>query len=603
MYNNCFFTNNFFGELDFTFDIFNFPKSCEDSLNNFISKEDKGNYFSFRKIKKVREKDVSSKTQIFKRRVFNERSIPIDFLSIRKKKPVTIRKSSLNLTSLSKMARIPHLCEDTTREHIDSKFDGKNSQVLNDCFLDSQLTINYSPIRFSESKESESNERMSTEFKFDEASIDYSSEINEPTIAYSPIRFSESRESESAERMFVESKFDEASIEYSSEVKESTVDYSPIRFFESEESESAERMFVESKFDEASIDYSSEGNESTIDYSISAALQEFEPVSLDSDFFEQQKPKEWFPIKIDGNNKISFSINANAKKIKQLIYIFRNHTTDEIALIGKTGTSFAARMNHYKTKFNKSVKPSNQSKKKFITAVQNNPTHFEVAILYVLKEGENLDTFETGFIKSKKPLYNQRNGGGGGLTHSEEESAIYAIPKNPLFLTPKKRFRFRVIDTSIRPEIDQETYKKMLSIADKVQGILYSIKEIGTEKRYIGYTTGNNPHTRIRQHGYQAQTFFPFSDQYDPEEKDGALHPAMGQNPEGFSFGFLPILHDLSEMKLDELDEYAIVSTIGEAEKTAIKILKTLVSQGGFNCNGGGGGPISGGIARRLNFD
>jgi hypothetical protein len=313
---------------------------------------------------------------------------------------------------------------------------------------------------------------------------------------------------------------------------------------------------------------------------------------LEDEFFEQQQPTEWFPIGLDEEGKISFSIPVAIGKICRLIYIFRDIETQEIALIGKTGTSFSSRMSRYKTQFNHPEKLKNK-KSRFILAVRENPNRYEFGILYSLHEHESLDEYEKRFVEIRQPIFNQRKGGGGGLVHSSEKKVSYVLPNNPKLLTPEKRFRFQRIGGTIRPEIDLDSHQKMLAVAGKVKGVLYSIREVGTEKRYIGYTTLTDPYTRIRQHCYGSETFFSLSEKFDPTASDGALHPAIGQSPEGFSFGFLPILHDVSELNLEELKEYTVVSNIGEAEKKAIKILQTLVKQGGFNCNGGGGGPIS----------
>ncbi|MBA2369039.1 MAG: hypothetical protein H0V82_08470 [Candidatus Protochlamydia sp.] len=318
-------------------------------------------------------------------------------------------------------------------------------------------------------------------------------------------------------------------------------------------------------------------------------------------FYKEKEPEHWIPITINKAKKIEFTIPKELASIKNIIYIFRNKKNGRL-LIGKTETKYSQRMSSYKTAFNSDLTkiPKKITDKNFVTAVKENPTHFELGILYALKTGDVLNQMETNFINFKlaggHSLYNQRKGGAGGRSRTEEQETTYAIPKDGPF-SPKKYYPFHENEEGkIRLLLSPGFYKNVNELKnsriDEDQGFLYVIKELDTGSKYNGATTQENPEDRINQHLYKAQNHNPHHKNYIPNLKDGVVHPKIGKNPTNYGANVLPVIYDITNIPQEERNNYHISKTLSEAEITAIKLNKALVSQGGFNCNSGGGGPI-----------
>lgn len=318
--------------------------------------------------------------------------------------------------------------------------------------------------------------------------------------------------------------------------------------------------------------------------------------------FFLQEPKEWYQLRRNKRAVIQAVLPSSVKKVKNLIYIFRNREKKRY-LIGKTGGLLSKRIAGYIAKFNapeseKKVKAA--MSKAFLIDVKQHPEHFDIGILYVLKPGEDLDFFETRFVKYKRTLhelYNVREGGGGGMVHSEEAPTTYAIikPKVSPF-TPQKYYPFRKDKRGcIRPQFSPGFHKKVKELrADSkdLQGFLYVIKNLEEEMSYFGVTTLEDPSIRLKQHAYQAEYCDPQHEKYDPSRKSGHLHPAMAANPQQFGCALMPV-ESPENINPNDIDRYVLLQGIDEVEKHAIKLKKSLVTQHGYNGNGGGGGPIA----------
>jgi hypothetical protein len=317
-------------------------------------------------------------------------------------------------------------------------------------------------------------------------------------------------------------------------------------------------------------------------------------------FFTHQQPKKWYPLFRNEKGKIKFSLPSQLGKFKRLIYIFRNKEKLSY-LIGKTGTSLNVRSSGYAKDFNEigsENRAKKEGKKGFLTDVKQNPEHFEVGILHVLNDDDDLNLFETLFIDYKRKidnLYNDHRGGGGGLAHSEETPTTYAIPKPETgSFTPKKYYPF-VINAHgrIRAQFTPGYKKKLRKLRKKMeltQEFAYVIKNRNTGERYIGVS--GSPRRRSREHGSAAECCDPKNERFDPSRLGGRLHPAMAANPELFEIGVYPTksIHVIDQ---ENQENYLTFPTIAKVEQFVIKEKKTLVSQGGLNCNRGGGGSLS----------
>jgi hypothetical protein len=319
-----------------------------------------------------------------------------------------------------------------------------------------------------------------------------------------------------------------------------------------------------------------------------------------SEFFTHREPAEWFALQRDGNGKITLNLPSSLHEVGRLIYVFRNRETGCL-LIGKTAGSLNKRSSGYLTRFNElgsEDKVKKKGTKAFLKDVKQNPEQFEVGILHVLKPEEDLDLFESLFIKYKgqiSPLYNENGGGGGGSAHSEENATTYVIPKEEVApFTPVKYYSYgRNDEGDIRPQFTPGFKKRLRTIKDQLgetQEFAYAIKKMDTGERYIGVS--GSPRRRAREHAYAAEYHDPEHDKFDPTRKDGALHPAMAEEPEQFGFGLLPI-QSIEKIDPAERENFVLLEGIAHVERYIIAMKESLISQNGFNMSRGGEGPIA----------
>ncbi len=310
------------------------------------------------------------------------------------------------------------------------------------------------------------------------------------------------------------------------------------------------------------------------------------------ELFMHGQPNQWFRLFRDEKNKIRFSIPIKLSAFKRLIYVFR-HKEKLRFLIGKTGGNLMERCRNYATEFNKvgsELRVTKPGRKAFLTDVKDHPENFEVGILYLLHPKDNLNECETLFIDYKRTvcqLYNDHRGGGGGLSHSEEKPAIYAVPKAETApYTPEKYYPYKMNQEGhLRPELTPSFKKKAQQ--EKMEGFAYVIKKLTTEERYIGVS--GDPIRRSKEHAYGAEYCDTHNEKYDPSRTSGRLHPAMGRSPEKFAIGLLPV-QPASDVSEDDHDRYIYLEGIAKLERYSITQKNSI--KHGFNCNNGGGGPI-----------
>ena len=338
-------------------------------------------------------------------------------------------------------------------------------------------------------------------------------------------------------------------------------------------------------------------------------------------FFTDQEPANWYPVQRNKKGRIQVDLPASLRKKKGLIYVWRKKKQQggkERLLIGKTGGSLNTRVASYVSKFNE-VGSENRVKKKgskaFLIDMKKHPEHFEIGILHVLQPDEDLDLFESLFIKHKGTLYdlyNENGGGGGGSSHLEEATVTYAIPK-PMSaaFTPEKYYPFEKDEHGcIRPQFTPTFKRKVEELReemDEQQEYVYAIKKRKEEsapgKYYIGVT--GNP-LRPKQHAYAAEYCDPQHEKYDPSHTSGYLHEAMAANPDQFEFGLFPV-RSVDKIDQDQLDNHVLLKGINKVENDMIKLKQAHISQNGFNGNYGGGEPIAKRATRlakkRLEFD
>ena len=310
------------------------------------------------------------------------------------------------------------------------------------------------------------------------------------------------------------------------------------------------------------------------------------------ELFTHRKPNQWFPLYRDEKKQIRFSIPSKLSTFRRLIYVFRNKENQRF-LIGKTGGNLKERCRHYATEFNKpgsELRVTKLGRKAFLTDVKEHLEEFEVGILYLLHPKDNLNDCETRFIDYKRTvwrLYNDHRGGGGGLSHTEEKPAIYAVPMAETApYTPEKYYPYKKDQKGrIRPALTPN-FKRKIQQEDR-EGFAYVIKKLTTEERYIGVS--GDPIRRSKEHGYGAEYCDIRSEKHDPSRTSGRLHAAMGRSPEKFAIGLLPVQPENGVNK-DDHDRYIYLEGIAKVERYSITLKDSI--KNGFNCNNGGGGPI-----------
>jgi GIY-YIG catalytic domain len=315
--------------------------------------------------------------------------------------------------------------------------------------------------------------------------------------------------------------------------------------------------------------------------------------------FVNQWPAEWYALERSTDGRIRVELPQSLWKVERMIYIFRNRKKERF-LIGKTAGSLNGRLTTYVTQFNKREaknKTRKGGRQDFFRDVRQNPDHFDVGILHKLQPEEDLNRYETLFIKCKGAvydLYNDNQGGGGGSSHAEEVLSTYAIPKDIAVFTPQKYYRYRKGDQGqIRPDLTPGFKKRIRELQegmDEMQEFFYAIKKVTTDGRYIGVS--NDPLRRSREHGYDAEYFVPEHDKYDPSCSGGYIHPAMAECAEQFGVGLLPI-QSAENIDPNRREDYVFLQGIANVEKYIIEKKKTLFSENGYNANRGGGGPIA----------
>jgi hypothetical protein len=299
------------------------------------------------------------------------------------------------------------------------------------------------------------------------------------------------------------------------------------------------------------------------------------------------QPGNWNQLTKTDEGRITIELHPADAQKKQLIYVFWNTQTNTY-LIGKTGTSISGRLSGYLTSFNKPYMGNSP----FIEEVQKDPTVFRFGILYELKDGEDLDEYETDFITQKRQkfsLYNQNNGGGGGLARTEEVNGYYAVV-NPADITPQRNYSFQQdADGKIRPKFTPGAHRFTRQDGE-THSFHYRVKDTETDKRYIG--TSNRVIERAQEHGYKANKENAAAAQLGIMEDKGLLHTALAQNPARFVVGFYDIQHQ-EPLDLDEeaKKQLTVAKTSGQMERILIAAKETL-RPNGFNGNAGGGGPI-----------
>lgn len=343
----------------------------------------------------------------------------------------------------------------------------------------------------------------------------------------------------------------------------------------------------------------------------SQALQQAEAIG--EDFLMYHMPYQWFSVVCEGDD-IRFDFPEDLLQDKRLIYILRNKE-EERYLIGKTGNGLKARCQRYVSEVKRFKEKRKESgRQQFLCDFKANPAHFEIGVLYILEPDENLNEMETLFIDYKRlvykhKLYNERRGGGGGLSHAEEKPLTYAIPRLETgCLTPDKYYRYqRNQQGQIRLPLTPSFRRKMQELStqdqEKNQGFYYIIRKLDTQQPYVG--TSCDPEKRSKEHGYAAEYGDIESEKYDPNQLTGALHPAMGEDPENFALGLLPV-YPIDKISPADTDQFTFISGIAKVEKFLMQAKQSLVVQGGLNCIQGGG-PIADPekqqyISKRLKF-
>lgn len=339
-------------------------------------------------------------------------------------------------------------------------------------------------------------------------------------------------------------------------------------------------------------------------------------------FFRDHDISEWFRLEVDENRKVKFKIPKEYQKLLGLIYVIRNRIKKRY-LIGETWQCLSKRLSGYSFEINT---PGSEKRVKkegridFLTDVKKNPQDFEVGILYKLSEkiedDEDIKECEMRFIQGKSAvwdLYNDHQGGGGGVALSFENPIAFAVPNNQNF-TPEKYYPMRANEQGkMRFHFSPGFNDRIMQISQDVgstQTFAYSIKNLDTGERYIGVT--GDPQARAYRHAFLAEYADPYNEKYDPDRLSGHLHFEIANNPANFAFGLFPLKSSetvLSDDAIDQeaLNHYSFPEGRALLEKLLIAIKQSLHSESGFNANRGGGGGIANPhqkarVRKKLNF-
>ena len=274
----------------------------------------------------------------------------------------------------------------------------------------------------------------------------------------------------------------------------------------------------------------------------------------------QENPTPLKTYKFDPN--CSVKLTPTTKKVKRVIYMIRRKS-DGKSYIGKTETTLSKRISAYHTSFNKPE--STKGQMPLPKAVRENPENFEFGVLYVAKEGEDLPRLETAFIniqKEKRPLFNQRSGGGGGRSRKKPVNSdlIKKMTGEIIskFVSPKKK-----------PIVTTEKGQRVLFSPEdkKAKGVIYVFKNMQNGERYIGKTI-REINKRISEHLHYAR---------HPEKDAGKapLQQAIRLDASKIEVG---ILYHVKEDQMDHIDSI---------EKAFIEYYQSHKT--GYNQNAGGG--------------
>jgi predicted GIY-YIG superfamily endonuclease len=316
-----------------------------------------------------------------------------------------------------------------------------------------------------------------------------------------------------------------------------------------------------------------------------------------SRFFTNQEPKEWFSVYRDGEQKIQFALPFDLQDDQCLIYVIKNEVK-KCLLIGETG-GVRGRFAKYTSWINQKGSEDRVKsirKKAFLTDIKEHPEHFKVGILYVLRPQEDPKRFEKAFIKYQGQvwdLYNDNGGGGGGRPHRDDD-LVYAVPKpGTAPYTPEKYYRYKREGVNIRPQFSpgfKDRVRKSKRRRRRSFSFPYVIRKLDTSSCYVGVT--NDPERRALEHAYEAEYKDPLNEKYDPTHGGGYIHPALAEDPETFAIGLLPV-QVAEDIEPERLSDFVLLQGRAEVERYTIRLKESLVTQQGFNCNGGGGGPCA----------
>lgn len=340
------------------------------------------------------------------------------------------------------------------------------------------------------------------------------------------------------------------------------------------------------------------------DGNLFGSLVELDPPTRD-DILERHKIREWYSFMVNEEGKVKLKLPPEVKNIHSLIYVIRNREKQRY-LIGETGQTLQGRISGYLTEINKKdseKRAKEPGKKDFLTDMKSNPTHFDVGIFYKACFREDIKRCEILVIEHQSKvwnLYNDRAGGGGSLAHAVEEAVTYCIPKDPKYTPEKYYSASRVSSGKVRFEFSpgfDERIRKVSMGTGSIQTFAYCIKNIRTGERYIGVTC--DPHARAYMHQLIPEYADESLEKYDPTKLTGVLHWEISKAPTDFAFGLFPLrsANDFDE-SLD--DEHYFPVGRARLEKTLIQLKESLVSQNGYNCNGGGGGGIGSSKSKKL---
>lgn len=299
-------------------------------------------------------------------------------------------------------------------------------------------------------------------------------------------------------------------------------------------------------------------------------------------FMSHQKEFEYYDSVVK-EGKITFSIPCGEKK--RLIYGLFN-SLKGCWLVGQTH-DLKRRFQNYSSSFNnKQSTPKQPGKIALFQDIKKNPKDFKVVILHKLADDEQLFEEEKKWIERVRKvcaIYNDNEGGGGGLSHSEQSNQVSWAISRDAPLTPTKRYPVTFDENGVPKILFSPGIQRQID-ASGLPSHVYTYKNISPEtnhsgQHYVG--ASNEPQRRAREHLWGRRS-----------KVSRAIRNSRGR----WSFGVIPFVNG-NKLTKRQRQNHHIFKTQAAAER--FMIARKRAFKNGFNQTRGGEGPIGASVANQ----